>query len=304
MATIAEFVGKIADWMAKNPELTATIIAVVVAIGILMGIFMALAPIITALVGLAGFFGVTLGAIAAPILIAIGVIALLIAIGVALWKNWDEISAGWVKGVDKINKSIENWAQGVKKRFNESIQSAKDMVAKIIQAFEDWKTGVSKRFNESVEDIKRIWNKVMKFFEDIDLKQIGKDIIQGLIDGIGSMANKVKEKAREIANGIGEKIKSILKLGSPSKLMISYGKFTGEGLAIGLENSLGMIKNMAEKMSKNAIPDIEMDIPKSKQVSAPAGKSMTVNIHSPKALDIREASREFNRTLNKMSLMW
>ena len=32
--------------------------------------------------------------------------------------------------------------------------------------------------------------------------------------------------------------------------MEQYGEFTGEGLAIGIENSLGMIKNMAEKMSK------------------------------------------------------
>ncbi len=305
MVTVAEFVGKIADWVAKNPELAGTIVAIVSVLGILMGIFIAIAPIVTAIVGLMGAFSLTMGAIVAPVLIVIGIIAALIAIGVLLWKNWDEISAGWVKGVDKINKSIEKWAEGVKKRFNESIQSAKDMVARIMEAFENWKKGVRERFDKGIQDVKDLWNGLVKWFQGIDLKQIGKDIIQGLINGISSMASKVKESARNIANGIGEKIKSILKLGSPSKLMESYGEFTGEGLAIGLENSLGLIKEMAVKMSKNAIPDIEMNASVSKGNPAPpTGKTMTVNIHSPKALDIREASREFNRTLNKMSLMW
>ena len=34
------------------------------------------------------------------------------------------------------------------------------------------------------------------------------------------------------------------------------------------------------------------------------GKSLVVNLNSPKALDVKEANKQFNRTLNKMSLMW
>ena len=274
MLTIAEFVGKIADWMAKNPELTATIMGVVAVIGILMGIFMAIAPIITAVTTLAGFLGVTIGAIATPVLIVIGVIAGLIAIGVLLWKNWDTIMAWGKKLGESISKSFKGMVEGAKK----------------------W-------MGNLLDDVKRIWGNVMDFFEGIDLKQIGKDIIQGLINGISSMANKVKESARNIANGIGEKIKSILKLGSPSKLMEQYGEFTGEGLAIGIHNSLGLIKKMADKMGKNAIPELKVDRGVNTNTQA-TGKQLTVNLHSPKALDIRDASREFNRTLNKMSLMW
>jgi hypothetical protein len=67
-----------------------------------------------------------------------------------------------------------------------------------------------------------------------------------------------------------------------------------------------MIRKMAEKMSKNAIPDLNMEVNQGNNnvATASAGKNLTVNIHSPKALDVRQASREFNRTLNKMSLMW
>jgi phage-related minor tail protein len=355
---VAEFVGQVADWMAKNPELTATIMGVVAVVGILMGIFIAIAPIVTAVVGLMGTFSLTLGAIASPVLIVIGVIAALIAIGVLLWKNWDEISAGWVKNIDKINKSIEAWASGVKKRFNESIQSAKDMVAKINEAFENWKNGVKERFNKGIQDVKDLWNGLMNFFRNIDLKQTGKDIIQGLINGIGSMASKVKEKAGQIANGIGEKIKSILKLGSPSKVLIGMGQDSGEGLAIGLYDKISKVQDMskrlakavtntvdtglgafttddvaltnyfeairedgdwlndwlthmpkkmsdvAREMGKMVAPNLERKELGAVTEAVKQAKQLTVNLNSPKALDIREASREFNKTLNKMSLMW
>jgi hypothetical protein len=85
--------------------------------------------------------------------------------------------------------------------------------------------------------------------------------------------------------------------------MEQYGEFTGEGLAIGIENSLQLIRKMSEKMGEMTVPNIEQ--PEIDNVSTiSAGKNLTVNIHSPKALDVRQASREFNRTLNKMSLMW
>jgi phage-related minor tail protein len=276
LTEVANFVTKIAEWIQKNPELAGTIIAVVSGIGILMGIFLAISPIIIALTGLAGALGVTVGAIASPVLIVIGVIALLIAIGVLLWKNWDTIMASGKKLGESIGKS-----------FKGMVESAKKFMGNLL------------------DDVKRIWGNVMDFFEGIDLKQTGKNIIQGLINGISSMANKVKETARNIANGIGEKIKSILKLGSPSKLMEQYGEFTGEGLAIGIGNSLQLIKRMSEKMGEMTIPKIDQPkIETGVGASIGAGKNLTVNLHSPKALDVRQASKEFNKTLNKMSLMW
>lgn len=278
---VAEFVAQIADWVAKNPELAGTIVAVIAVIGILMGIFMAIAPIITALVGLAGFLSVGIGAIVAPVLIVIAIIIALIAIGVLLYKNWDEIMA---------------WGKDLKKSISES--------------FEKMWNAVSEFMGNLWEDIKEIWGNVMTFFEGIDLVQTGKDILQGLIDGLWDMAENVWNAAKDIASGIGEKIANILDLGSPSKVLMGMGEDTGAGLAIGIKNSMGQVKAMASKMGKMAVPEIDMNVGMKNtntngiNSEMPSGKSMTVNIHSPKALDIRDASREFNKTLNKMSLMW
>ena len=273
---VTNFVTKVAEWVKQNPELTATIVAVVSAIGILLAIFLVISPIITAISALAGVLGVSFMAVATPVLIVIGVIALLIAIGVALWKNWDEIMA-WGR---KLGQSIAD-------SFDKMVSKVKEFMGKL------W------------NNIKEIWGNVMDFFAEIDLVQTGKDIIQGLIDGIWDMAQNVWNAAKDIASGIADKIGDILNLGSPSKVMIEMGQFTGEGLAIGIGNTLKKVKQMSAKMGEMAIPKIEQaDFETSASAGVGTGKNLTVNIHSPKALDVRQASREFNRTLNKMSLMW
>lgn len=148
---------------------------------------------------------------------------------------------------------------------------------------------------------------ILKAFNEIDLTAIGEDIMQGLIDGITNMAENVWKAAKNVASGIGKKVASILKLGSPSKVMINMGQDTGEGLAIGIKDSMRDIRDVSEQMARAAIPnnlnDDEVDF-KRAAGSRQSAAGMVVNINSPKALDAREATRVWNRTLRKMQLQW
>lgn len=273
---IAQLVGKIAAWMEQNPQLAATITAVVVALGIFAGI-------VTVVIALVAGLTFAFGALFAPVTIAIAIIAALIAIGVALWVNWET-----------IKKKAGELADKIKTKFNE------------------FKENISKKMTEAWEKIQDIWDDVMGFFKDIDLKQIGKDIIQGLIDGITDMVGKVKKAAENVANGIGNKVKEILKLGSPSKLLKGMGEDTGEGLKIGLENTISRINKASKDMAAAAMPKmhemegLELSGTNINRGGAgiAAGKQLTVNMYSPKALDVREANIQFKRTLNKMAVMW
>ena len=255
--------------------MTAGIIAFASILGILMGVFGVIIPVVMNAVRIFKLLAIFIGGISTPVLIAVAVIAALIAIGVLLYKNWDKVMA-WGK---KLMKSVSS-------------------------SFSSMGSSISKQMGKILGDVIRIWGNVTSFFKKIDLKQVGKDIIQGLINGIKSMAKAVGNAAKNIANGIGDKIKGILKLGSPSKLTEEMGEFTGEGLVIGLKNSLSKVQNMAAKMGQMAIPE-DMNVKIESGIAATtSGKQLTVNIHSPKALDVRQASKEFNKTLNKMSLMW
>lgn len=106
------------------------------------------------------------------------------------------------------------------------------------------------------ETVSNIWGNIEKFLKGIDLKQIGKDIMQGLINGIKSMADSVVQSAKDVANNISKGIKDVLGINSPSKVTTQLGEWTGEGLAIGMGNMAGAVAKQAAALSEVAIPSI------------------------------------------------
>ena len=107
---VAGFLEKVAGWLSTlSPE-------VLTVIGIIAGVVAAIAPLlivfgkiafaISSITGLMSTLGLTFGAIAGPIGIAIAVIGALIAVGVFLYKNWDTIK---LKAEELKNWVVEKW---------------------------------------------------------------------------------------------------------------------------------------------------------------------------------------------------
>lgn len=97
---------------------------------------------------------------------------------------------------------------------------------------------------------------LLQEFKNIDLSQIGKDIIQGLINGIGSMATAVWDKAKSIGNSIADGIKGVLGIKSPSRVMMSLGKWTSIGLAEGIEDYAKYVDKASDRLAESAVPDV------------------------------------------------
>jgi phage-related minor tail protein len=257
LTIIAEVVGKVAEWISNNPTLAATITAVITVIGILMGIFMALSPIITAITALAGTLSVGIGAIAYPVLIVIGVITALIAIGVALYKNWDEIKT----------KCSEIWTS-IKDFFSNIVDRIKTSV---VEKFNNIKESISNKMHEVKTSISDIWNKVMDFFKDIDLFEIGANIIQGLINGVKSMASSIVNSVKGVVDGAIEGAKNLLGIHSPSRVFMEFGEYTGEGFINGINEMKNAVAKAGQDMADASIPNIKQ--PKFKSLE---GKSEEV----------------------------
>lgn len=217
---ILDLVEKIKPWLERLNEIDESTLKVIMviaglaaAIGPLlivigqmaMGIG-AILKIIPTLITSVGLLGKALMFLAAnPVGLIITAIAALIAIGVALWKNWDTIA-------EKAT-SIGQW-------------------------------------------IKDKWNGIVEFFKGINLADIGRDIIQGLINGIQDKFNALKDKMRDIGDSIKDTIANVLGIRSPSTVMIGFGENIGEGMAIGIERASSMVKEMSQRMANMAIPDV------------------------------------------------
>lgn len=81
---------------------------------------------------------------------------------------------------------------------------------------------------------------------------LGKRAMDGLIAGLESKEGEVAAAANRIANKIKNAISDALQINSPSKVMEQYGEWVGEGLAIGMENSVTRIEGASYAMSSAA----------------------------------------------------
>jgi TP901 family phage tail tape measure protein len=66
------------------------------------------------------------------------------------------------------------------------------------------------------------------------LTQAGRDIVQGLINGITGMIGSAVAKAAELASSVVGAVTGLLKIGSPSRVFIGIGEDVTDGLVIGL----------------------------------------------------------------------
>lgn len=180
LTTIAELISKIGEWVSNNPTLAATIAAVVAGIGILIGVCMALAPIFVTLTGAAGLFGIAIGPLVLIIAGIVTAIGLLVAAGIALYKNWDEIKA-----------------------------YAAELVTSISEKFQEFKEAIATKMQEALEKIKEIWNNVMNFFRSINIIEDAKRIFSTFINGIGAKITETVNKAKELWNNVITFIKGI-----------------------------------------------------------------------------------------------
>ncbi|WP_163102251.1 phage tail tape measure protein [Peribacillus alkalitolerans] len=138
-----------------------------------------------------------------------------------------------------------------------TIKNALDIILGVIQFFVkvftgDWQGA----FDTIKQTAENIMNNIVNTFKNINLRQIGKDIVQGLIDGISSMIGAVMDKARSIADAVKNTIKGALDINSPSRVMRELGGYAGDGLRLGLEDSVRGVMSMSNKLANAVVPNI------------------------------------------------
>ncbi|MEC1878396.1 hypothetical protein [Bacillus subtilis] len=128
-------------------------------------------------------------------------------------------------------------------------------------AFLYMKNQIANRIIATREKIVSIWNSVMKFFKGINLKTIGRNIIQGLINGISGMAGALASKVKSMANAIPNGMKKLLGIHSPSRVMRDQvGYHVGTGMAAGIDKSQAKVKAAAARAAKAAQKAAEVKV--------------------------------------------
>lgn len=88
----------------------------------------------------------------------------------------------------------------------------------------------------------------------VDLYDDGQDIMRGLNNGMLSKLPMLIATATAMATAIKTAFDNAMGIDSPATEMIARGEFTGEGQAIGMENSLPRIREASDKMAYASMP--------------------------------------------------
>lgn len=153
-----------------------------------------------------------------------------------------------------IRETISSVWNRIKSFFSGKLS---EILSNLKRKFTDMVSAVREKMSEIRDKIEELMKKAIDYLKGIDLLQVGKDIIQGLINGIGSMASAVWNKAKSIASGIGDTIKRTLGVKSPSRVLMEIGKWTSVGLADGIEDYAYLVDKASDMLAESAIPDVK-----------------------------------------------
>lgn len=169
---------------------------------------------------------------------------------------WGGIKAGAGKAWEGIKNTINKAREGVQKAwgsvkgwFSNLWGNVKSGISNAWGGIKDWFSNL-----QPVEWMRGAWENVGTFFENLGPRfyEWGKNLLQGLWNGITSMVDKIVEGMKNIARKIATGFRSILGINSPSRLFAEYGLNITQGLAVGLDQGGAVVENATDGVAMQA----------------------------------------------------
>lgn len=149
--------------------------------------------------------------------------------------------------------------------------------------------GLIQAIPQVVASIPQVISSIIEVFGQTDWLQLGKDIINGLINGIGAMAGALWDAAVSVASSALDAIKSFFGIASPSKVMRDeVGKFIPAGVAVGISNNTkpltDAVNDMADLTTNSLNESLVMDTALALPVSESTYRNnyFTINVYGAK----------------------
>lgn len=159
----------------------------------------------------------------------------------AVTNTFNNIKSSLCNIADNIKSSVSQTFENLKTAMSNAVNNAKQLV---VNAMTNAKNGVV-----------NVWNGITDTFASI-----GRNIIQGIINGIGSMVSSLYESIKSALSGLVDKAKSALGINSPSRVMRDkIGKWLPPGIAVGFESAMSKATKDMQKSLDDGIDDLEAE---------------------------------------------
>ena len=155
----------------------------------------------------------------------------------------EKVASGIVQGLPKVVSAAADVVSKIAKSIGENLPTILKKGGELIGKLG---AGIIEKIPDVVACVPKIFEAVKNAFADTDWISLGKDIINGIIEGVKAMLDSLIAAVKNVASKAYETVKSFFQIGSPSKLMANeVGRYIPEGIAVGIEaNEDSVIKAM------------------------------------------------------------
>jgi phage-related protein len=138
------------------------------------------------------------------------------------------------------------------------------------------------------------YNKIMEVMSGAGgwLYNVGRNLIQGFINGIASMLGALGNMGSNIASTVANKVKGFLGIHSPSKLFAEFGSNVVAGFTGGIEDNLSNVSAISDKLN------VGITTPHTSGGNTSTTTS-SINFNAPISLGNSEAVNTFFDRLNR-----
>lgn len=112
--------------------------------------------------------------------------------------------------------------------------------------------GITDAISSVAETAKKILSAIKSAFDNFSLFDIGKNLIQGLIDGVNNMIETAKNAVANVGNAVIDKVKNVLGIHSPSTVFAEIGGYINQGLANGINAALPYVEQAMTNLANVA----------------------------------------------------
>lgn len=173
-------------------------------------------------------------------------------------------------------------------------------------AWESMKNGLVTWISKINKSIRDFANSIVTWFKGIPKKMldIGRNIVEGLWNGIKGAASWLREKIFGFASSIIDGFKEAFGIASPSKVMRSQGDYLMQGLALGISNSVDLVKSQIQTVAETINSTLDKTLDTARKVSVSAdfdslGEESAVKlVRSKQTEDSTTVGNQYNFTYN------
>ena len=163
---------------------------------------------------------------------------------------------GIVKNLPKIASTaldvVVKFAAAIAKNLPQILQKGIELLGRLL-------AGIIQAIPKIPGTIMKVINAIKEKFSGFDWKEIGKNILEGVKNGILNATKMVVDAAKEAAGKIWDGIKGFFKIESPSKLTAYAGEMIDAGLAKGILDNEGMVDKAVKSLSTTASTSLQVN---------------------------------------------